>query len=85
MSIDSGSVLPLRGAYGRQTLLADWNAGKDFQIVNGPYCSIRDLETIKADGYKFIQFYSNRSEPEFVLNLETQEIAEGFWWFSRWA
>ena len=40
--------LMVRGAYGRtyktsEQVIADWDAGKDFQIVpNGPYCSKRD-------------------------------------------
>ena len=40
--------LTLIGAYGRtyttkDAILKDWNAGKDFAVCNGPYCSIRDL------------------------------------------
>ena len=39
-------------AYGRQyktskQAKADWNAGKDFKIVNGPYLSIRDVNYLK--------------------------------------
>jgi hypothetical protein len=39
-------------AYGRNyktanQALKDWYGGKDFQIYNGPYCSIRDVESIK--------------------------------------
>lgn len=35
-------------AYGRRyddkaILLADWNDGKDFKILNGPYISIREV------------------------------------------
>lgn len=44
--------LTLLGAYGRiyttkETALSDWNKGKDFKILNGPYCSIRDIDHIK--------------------------------------
>jgi len=44
--------ITLIGAYGRtysETSKAaiDWQNGKDFKIVNGPYCSIRDLATLK--------------------------------------
>lgn len=44
--------LTLIGAYGRaytETSRAaiDWKAGRDFKIVNGPYCSIRDIERMK--------------------------------------
>jgi len=40
--------LILTPAYGRDynskdAVLADWNAGKDFKIHNGPYCSKRDI------------------------------------------
>ena len=39
-------------AYGRrytsrQQALSAWQAGKDFQIYNGPYCSIRDIDALK--------------------------------------
>ena len=39
-------------AYGRvyetpKQALADWKAGKDFKIANGPYCSIRDLPAMQ--------------------------------------
>ena len=40
--------LTLMGAYGRvytsiDAMLHDWLNGKDFKILNGPYCSIRDI------------------------------------------
>ena len=40
-------------AYGRkystkEAALKDWNAGKDFRVFDGPYCSIRDLPKLKA-------------------------------------
>lgn len=39
-------------AYGRsyvdmRTALSDWQAGKDFRIVSGPYASIRDIEDMQ--------------------------------------
>ena len=39
-------------AYGRQYTTseqarADWNDGKDFKIVGGPYLSIRDISYLK--------------------------------------
>lgn len=45
------SPLILTPAYGRtysteQELLADWNAGEDFKVKAGPYCSIRDLDEL---------------------------------------
>ena len=35
--------------YGRrysvaERAIADWEAGKDFKILHGPYCSIRDFD-----------------------------------------
>lgn len=44
----SGPVV-LVPAYGRKYLTSeaarqDWRDGKDFQVVNGPYCSVRDLK-----------------------------------------
>lgn len=49
-------MILLVGAYGRayKTLddaEADWNAGKDFKIFKGPYCSIRDLPLLKEMGH----------------------------------
>lgn len=39
-------------AYGRKyativQALQDWNAGKDFKIYGGPYCSIRDITELR--------------------------------------
>jgi len=39
-------------AYGRtyqamEGALEDWEAGKDFRIEGGPYCSIRDIEPLR--------------------------------------
>jgi hypothetical protein len=44
--------LMIMPAYGRQyktseQAKSDWNAGKDFKIVNGPYLSIRDTNYLK--------------------------------------
>lgn len=44
----------LINAYGRRYLsidaaLKDWNAGKDFLILGGPYCSIRDIELLQKE------------------------------------
>ena len=40
-------------AYGRQyktsqEAYAAWKSGKDFKIVNGPYCSVRDIQKLHA-------------------------------------
>ena len=39
-------------AYGRtyktkQQAINAWQDGKDFQIYNGPYCSIRDIDALR--------------------------------------
>lgn len=54
-------IFPLQPAYGRDykskaALEADWKAGKDFQCVNGRYCSCRDFD----DGW-MIEFRYDRS------------------------
>lgn len=41
--------LVLTPAYGRKystedSMIEDFNLGKDFKILSGPYCSIRDFE-----------------------------------------
>ena len=45
-------ALMIMPAYGREyktseEAKADWNVGKDFKIVNGPYLSIRDVNYLK--------------------------------------
>ena len=60
MSIDdilgyNKPIIYLIPAYGRsynskESMLKDWEAGKDFKILNGPYCSIRDSQSLKRMG-----------------------------------
>ena len=43
----------LMPAYGRsyktsQEAIDAWKSGKDFKIVNGPYCSIRDIDKLNC-------------------------------------
>lgn len=54
-------MLVLIGAYGRnheygsiEEAEKDWNDGKDFKIIDGPYCSIRDLEMMKRMGHDVV-------------------------------
>ena len=47
------NALMIMPAYGRQyktteEAKADWNAGKDFKVVCGPYLSIRNIEHLKV-------------------------------------
>jgi hypothetical protein len=49
-------LVTLHAAYGRKynTIWAcaiDWHKGLDFRLGYGPYCSIRDVGTMKRDGY----------------------------------
>ena len=44
----------LTAAYGRkytsrEQAVKDWQAGKDFKIDDGPYCSIRDIELMRKE------------------------------------
>lgn len=46
--------LYVRPAYGRTYatsagMLASWYDGKDFKIIAGPYCSIRDLPLLREE------------------------------------
>ena len=55
-------TLILVGAYNRMysneaDLLKDWQDGKDFKVLSGPYCSIRDIEELKTKFYRIIISY----------------------------
>lgn len=48
------SPLNLIPAYGRvyntkEEAVKDWMDGKDFKIINGPYCSVRDSINLRLD------------------------------------
>jgi hypothetical protein len=52
-------LLELFPAYGRvyfnvDSAISDWEAGLDWQICRGPYCSNRDVDAIKEMGYNSI-------------------------------
>ena len=42
-------LLPAYGRYysSEKDMVKDWQNGVDFKVLNGPYCSIRDLDTMK--------------------------------------
>lgn len=63
-----GCVFIATGAYGREAKEKDWKNGKDFQVCYGPYFSIRDVQAIKNEGYKFIKFIGG-STP-FLIELQ---------------
>lgn len=65
-------ILHAIGAYGRLANKEDWAKGKDFQVVNGPYFSVRDTNKIRDDGYTEIQFHkiwSGTMQPLFSVDL----------------
>lgn len=43
----------------RKEIISDWLDGKDFKIINGPYCSIRDLQYMRSDFNRIFIVYSN--------------------------
>ena len=50
-------------AYGRRynssdEALADWENGRSFKLIGGPYCSIRDTERM-VDDYGYIEILWN--------------------------
>jgi hypothetical protein len=60
-------VLVVHGAYGRdydawEPCLKDWEAGKDFRLLGGPYCSVRDVPRMQAEGVKMLYFVTGRAE-----------------------
>ena len=61
----------IHGAYGREANEQDWLAGKDFKILHGPYCSIRDLKVIKLNGYDFITLLNNKSQAIMAIPINS--------------
>lgn len=73
MSTIPYTILP---AYGRtyqnaEQALADWNDGKDFKILFGPYLSIRDSERMIKDGRSTINLVWNVTDNS-ISQLEIQ-------------
>ena len=61
---DMPDTIVLMPAYGRvydseHKILKDWNAGKAFKILGGPYCSIRDFDSLTADFDRVILHWIN--------------------------
>ena len=55
-------TLILVGAYNRtysseEAVVTDWLGGKDFKVLSGPYCSIRDLEELKTKFNRIVISY----------------------------
>ena len=54
----ASTILYLLPAYGRnyssaEELVNDWEEGRDFRILKGPYCSIRDMDAL-TNGFDYI-------------------------------
>lgn len=63
-------------AYGRdyattEACQADWISGKDFKILDGPYCSIRDASHIIAAGFRSL--YLVNGEGRFMLEADLSQ------------
>lgn len=75
--------LTLISAYGRtyhtrEQALQAWEDGKDFQIVNGPYCSIRDFEAMKRQAVMIILRYGDRNlESHMLANSSARDKLSG--------
>ena len=68
-------ALILVPAYGRKyksesEMLVDWEGGKDFKILRGPYTSIRDIKSLIAD-YQDIYINYSYSLPNYVIEAES--------------
>lgn len=62
--------MTLVGAYGREATVEDWKAGKDFKIYSGPYCSIRDVKRMKADGYTDVALVRRDGTVVAMINID---------------
>ena len=70
-------LVTLIGAYGRtyttvNKALEDWQNGKDFQVYNGPYCSIRDMDYLMRTNNK-IQILLNNGVNVVLHDTITNE------------
>jgi hypothetical protein len=68
-------TITLLGAYGRTYIdkakvLQDWQNGKDFQVLDGPYCSIRDMDYLTRMNNK-IQILLNDGQTIVLHNTIT--------------
>ena len=72
MSYKNATLTP---AYGRdyksiKSLIEDWKAGKDFQMMPaGQMCSIDEVPYLKKNGFTHIHFRYNQLERVHVIKL----------------
>ena len=57
------------GAYGREATEKDWNDGKDFQFVGGPYFSKRDMKDLWIHGVSQIDFFGKDGFVAFSVKV----------------
>ena len=67
-------MIVLTAAYGRkyktlEEAEKDWLEGKDFGIVGGPYCSIRDTELFKQMGHAVVIMAGERMKLNKIVIL----------------
>jgi hypothetical protein len=70
-------MITLTAAYGRKytteaEAMAAWKSGLDFKILNGPYCSIRDIDMIKAQFGHIVIRYGNWGDYRYATIWESQ-------------
>ena len=67
----------IKAAYGRKykskaVMLEDWNAGKDFylyHLARAQLFSIRDVESLKKEGFTGLQFRYANDTKTFILDF----------------
>lgn len=67
-------------AYGRTYLTLEllkkaWESGEDFQVASGPYCSIRDLDTLKNDYDKVTIVYTGCED--LIVHHTAKSVLQG--------
>jgi hypothetical protein len=64
-------VLYAIGAYGRTANIKDWNSEKDFySLEHERYFSVRDILTLKREGWIVIQFLDIRPNYPVLFSVE---------------
>ena len=64
--------------HAKQDTIDAWEAGKDFKIVNGPYCSKRDFNQLKKD-FDIIELDIDE-ENEYIKDMACAELDALNWW-----
>lgn len=77
MKMETLNVYP---AFGRRYCSAkqaaqDWNEGKDFKIVGGPYFSKRDVSTLMKEGYTRLAVHNYGKGVVAVIDFEEEKAS----------